>query len=205
MDQISAKFLRDGAEVLAPPLGKIIILLIKLSTFPEESKITKLKPMFKEGATTDPINYRPISFLPLVSKIIEKPIHFVATGMDKQMHTGMILIDLQKAFDTLDHGVILEKMKYFGFRESVIKWFESYLSNRKFLVCIDNVFSEAGTLKYGVPQGSILGSLHFLLYVKDLPQSLSEAGSYLNADDTCIFYQHEDFKKIENVLNKEFS
>ena len=120
------------------------------------------------------------------------------------MHTGMILVDLQKAFDTLDHGVLLEKMKYFGFRASVIKWFESYLSNRKFLVCID-VFSEAGTLKYGVPQGSILGPLLFLLYVNDLPQSLSDAGSYLYADDTCIFYQHEDVKKIENVLNKEFS
>ena len=132
-------------------------------------------------------------------------IDFAATGMDKQMHTGMILVDLQKAFDTLDHGVLLEKMKYFGFRASVIKWFESYLSNRKFLVCIDNVFSEAGTLKYGVPQGSILGPLLFLLYVNDLPQSLSDAGSYLYADDTCIFYQHEDVKKIENVLNKEFS
>ena len=131
-------------------------------------------------------------------------IDFVATGMDKQMHTGMILVDLQKAFDTLDHGVLLEKIKYFGFRASVIKWFESYLSNRKFLVCID-VFSEAGTLKYGVPQGSILGPLLFLLYVNDLPQSLSDAGSYLYADDTCIFYQHEDVKKIENVLNKEFS
>ena len=120
------------------------------------------------------------------------------------MHTVTILVDLQKAFDTLDHGVLLEKMKYFGFRTSVIKWFESYLSNRKFLVCID-VFSEAGTLKYGVPQGSILGPLLFLLYVNDLPQSLSDAGSYLYADDTCIFYQHEDVKKIENVLNKEFS
>ena len=59
----------------------------------------------------------------------------------------MILVDLQKAFDTLDHGVLLEKIKDFGFRASVIKWFESYLSNRTFLVCIDNVFSEAGTLK----------------------------------------------------------
>ena len=107
----------------------------------------------------------------------------------------MILVDLQKAFDTLDHGVLLEKIKDFGFRASVIKWFESYLSNRKFLVCIDNVFSEAGTLKYGVPQGSILGPLLFLLYVNDLPQSLSDAGSYLHADDTCIFYQHEDVKK----------
>ena len=67
-------------------------------------------------------------------------IDFVATGMDKQMHTGMILVNLQRAFDTLDHGVLLEKMKYFVFRASVIKWFESYLSSRKFLVCIDVVF-----------------------------------------------------------------
>ena len=86
-------------------------------------------------------------------------------------------------------------MKYFVFRASVIKRFESYLSNRKFLGCID-VFSEAGTLKYGVPQGSILGPLLFLLYVNDLPQSLSNAGSYLYADDTYIYYQHEDVKKI---------
>ena len=67
------------------------------------------------------------------------------------MHPGMILVDLQKAFDTLDHGVLLEKMKYFGFRAPVIKWIESYLSNRKFLAGIDDVFSETGTLKYGVP------------------------------------------------------
>ena len=70
---------------------------------------------------------------------------------------------------------------------------------------MDNVFSETGTLKYGVPQGSILGPLHFLVYVNDLPQSLSDADSYLYADDTCIFYQHENVKKIENILNKEFS
>ena len=240
IDQIPAEFLRDGAEVLALPLGNIINLSIKLSTFPEECKIAKLKPIFKKGARTDPKNYRPISLLPLVSKIIEKSIHFqiedflnkkkliymyqsgfrtnhstdlclaqlidfVASGMDKQMHTSMILVDLQKAFDTLDHRVLLEKMKYFGLWASVIKWVESYLSNRKFLVCIDNIFSEAGTLKYGVPQGSILGPLLFLLYVNDLPQSLSDVGSYLYGDDTCIFYQHEDIRKIENVLNKESS
>ena len=118
--------------------------------------------------------------------------HFVATGMDKQMHTGMILVDLQKAFDFLDHGVVFEKVKYFGFQTSVINWFESYLSNRNFLACID-VYSEAGTLKCGVPQGSILGPLLFLLYVNDLFQSLS-ASPYLYADDYCIFYQHEGVK-----------
>ena len=160
MDQILAKFLQDGAEVLALPLRNIINLSIKLSTFPEECKIAKLKPIFKKGARTDPKNYRPISLLPLVSKIIEKSIHFqiesylnkkkliymyqsgfrmnhstdiclarlpdfVATGMDKQMHTSMILVDLQKAFDTSHHGVLLEKMKYFGFWTFVINWFGS--------------------------------------------------------------------------------
>ena len=148
MDQIPAKFLRDGAEVLAFPLGNIIHLSIKLSTFPGECKIAKLKPIFKKGARADPKNYRPISLLPLVSKIIEKSIHFQIKDylnkkklicMGKQIYTSMIL-DLQKAFDTLDHGVLLEKMKYFGFWASVIKWFESYISNRKFLACIDDVF-----------------------------------------------------------------
>ena len=70
MDQIPAKLLRDGAEVLALSLRNIINLSIKLSTFPEECKIAKLKPIFKKGARTDPKNYRLVSLLPLVSKII---------------------------------------------------------------------------------------------------------------------------------------
>ena len=76
MDQKPSKFLRDGAEVLALPLKNIINLSIKLSTFPEECKIAKLKPTFKKGTRTDPQNYRPFSLLPLVSKTTEKSIHF---------------------------------------------------------------------------------------------------------------------------------
>ena len=83
-------------------------------------------------------------------------------------HTGMILADLQKAFDTLDHGVLLEKIKNFGFPRFVINWVESYLK-QKILVCIGNTFSETETLKNGLPQGSILGPLLFLFYVYDHP------------------------------------
>ena len=76
IDQILATLLREGAELLALPLGNIINLSKKPPTFIEECKIAKLKPIFKKGARTDPKNYRPISLLPLVSKIIEKSIHF---------------------------------------------------------------------------------------------------------------------------------
>ena len=97
MDQTPAKFLRDGAEVLAVSLGNIINLSIKLSTFPEDCKIAKLKPIFKKGARTDPKNYRPISLLSLVSKIIEKPIHFqIEDYLNKKKTNLYILVRLQE-------------------------------------------------------------------------------------------------------------
>ena len=92
-------------------------------------------------------------------------IDFALTGMDKRMDTNMMLVNLQKVLDTWDHKV-LQKMKYFGFQPIVIRLFASYLSNRKLLICINNVYSEAETLKYGVLSCSILGPLLFLLYIK---------------------------------------
>ena len=97
--------------------------------------------------------------------------------MDKGFHTGMIVIDLQKAFDTLDHTILLQKMECIGFKDSVIKWFQSYYSNKKFFVTLENVFSGAGLINCGVPQGSILGLLLLLIYINDLPQALNETRS----------------------------
>ena len=105
----------------------------------------------------------------------------------------MILIDLQKVFDMLDHTVLLQKMECIGFKESVIKWFQSYLSNRNFFVTRKHIF-----------QGCILGPLIFLICINDWPQALNEAESYLYADDICIFYQNKDVETIEKVLNRIF-
>ena len=78
-------------------------------------------------------------------------------------------------------------MECVGFKKLVIKWFKSYLSNRKFFMSIEGVFSEEGLLICVVLQGSILGPLLFLIYINDLPQSLSETASNLHAEDTCIY------------------
>ena len=84
----------------------------------------------------------------------------------------MILVDLQKVFDTLDHTVLLHKMDCIGLKKSVIKWFQSYLSNRNF----EDIFSESELISCGVPQKSTLGPLLFLICMNDLPQILNETG-----------------------------
>ena len=239
LDNIAGKFLKEGASVLATPLTQICNLSIHLSTFPDKCKQAKLKPLFKKGITTEPQNYRPISLLPLLSKIIEKIIldqtqkyldenkiiykyqsgfrshhstnsclsllcNKVQQGFERGMLTGMILIDLQKAFDTIDHKILLQKMKYLHFSDSVIKWFKSYLENRTFSVQVENSFSGFGNLDCGVPQGSILGPLLFLLYVNDMSQSVT-CDLLLYADDSCLVFEGKNIDEIENRLNTDFN
>ena len=90
-------------------------------------------------------------------------------GFESGKYTGLILIDLQKAFDTIDHEMLFKKMECIGFSEKVISWFESYLSGKTFKVNIDKQFSDPGNLTCGVREGSILGPLLFLLYLNGIP------------------------------------
>ena len=94
---------------------------------------------------------------------------FVLTGRDKGMHTDMMLIDLQKAYNTLDHKIFLEKMTCLGFKTLVIKWFESYLSSKKIFVSVDDVFSEVGVT--AVPLRGLFGATAILINIDDLHQS----------------------------------
>ena len=93
----------------------------------------------------------------------------ILNGMDRRFLTGMILIDLQKAFDTIDHEIFLMKFECMGFSKQTILWYKSYLENRTFRVNIENDYSNLGNLNCGVPQGSILGPLIFLIYVNNMP------------------------------------
>ena len=115
----------------------------------------------------------------------------------------MILIDLQKAFDTIDHDILLQNLYAIGFSKHSVNWFRSYLTNRTFLVILGNVFSQHGCVFRDVPQGSILGPLLFLIYINDMSQAV-KCNLFLNADDTCLVCQHKDINEIEKQLNKDF-
>ena len=92
----------------------------------------------------------------------------ILKGFDKGLITGMILTDLQMGFDAIDHGVLLQKLYAIGFLKHTVNWFQSYLSNKSFLVNVGNSFSQIASVSCGAPQGSILGSPLFLIYVNDM-------------------------------------
>ena len=117
----------------------------------------------------------------------------ISKGFDSGLLTGVILIDLQKAFDTIDHNILLLKMPSLGFSREVIDWYKSYLSSRKFHVNVHDKFSTSADLRCGVPQKSILGPLLFLLYINDMPQAV-DCDLFLYADDTCLLFQHKDLE-----------
>ena len=114
----------------------------------------------------------------------------------------MILIDLQGAFGAINHEILFKKLKVIGFSEGCVTWFQSYLCERLFFISIENQLSDYGRITWGIPQGSILGSLLFRIYVNDMPQAVN-SNSLLYADDSCLMFQHKAVEEIEKVLNND--
>ena len=179
----------------------------------------------KKNSSLDVSNYRPVSILSVVSKILERCVYnqlleflqennmlyelqsgfrgkhstdtclihlfdFIRNNNSKGLYTGMVLLDLQKAFDTVDHNILCQKLEVMGVD---VQWFLSYLGGRSQVVGYDGVLSDSKTVTCGVPQGSILGPLLFLCYVNDMKISIdNDCKLILYADDSAILFAHHD-------------
>ena len=196
IDELSAEVLKISALATVPYLQKLINQTFSQGEFPECLKIAKVIQLFISGSKTDVDNYRSISLLPVLSKLLEKIIdnrlikfldkndtlyekqfgfkskhstvdaliditENIRSGTDEEI-TG-IKLDLREAFDTNNHYKLLEKLSQCGVRVIVNKWFQSYLGNRKQAVFVKKEWSNFEPINCGVPQGSILGPLLFII------------------------------------------
>ena len=201
---------------------------------PNDLKTARVVPIYKKNDKTNAGNYRPVSVLSIVSKIMEKAVYiqvekylidnnllydlqsgfrsgystdtclihltdYIHKQSDCGNYTGLVMLDLQKAFDTVDHSILCNKLDAIGFNSSSVQWFKSYLSDRQQLVDINGTHSSPSEITCGVPQGSILGPLLFLLYVNDMQAAVS-CKLLLYADDSALIVSGKDITVIETEL-----
>ena len=126
-------------------------------------------------------------------------------ALDSKNHNISILVDLKAAFDTVNHAILLKKLERYGIRGQCLQWFQSYLKDRKFRVRIGKAFSDEKTLNIGIPQGSILGPILFIIYNNDLPCISNRLMTTLFADDTNFSLSHNDYDSMVGILNGELT
>ena len=226
--------------MIADCVKHLLNLSIETGAVPSEWKQAKVVPLFKSGSKDDLDNYRPISILPILSKILEKAVFHqlhsylsensllspyqsgfrenhstqmavtfltdkIRGNMDKGLLTGAAFIDLKKAFDTVPHDGLLNKLYRYGIQDQPLSWFESYLTNRTQRVSIENHLSSAANVSSGVPQGSVLGPLLFILYINDLPLAVGLSSVMLYADNTVIFTAASNIDQLQLTLSLDLN
>ena len=234
-DNIGPRLLNLAAPHIADSLTFICNHSINNSTFPNKWKEAKVVPLHKNGPHEDVNNYRPISILPVMSKMLEKHVHdslysFLhefnllhktqsgfrskhscetalvhmidnwLTAIDNGKMIGVVLVDFKKAFDLVDHQILLSKLEIYGIKDETLLWFDTYLSQRRQQVSVNNGKSDFEEVTYGVPQGSILGPLLFLLFINDLPLYTKNVNADLYADDTTVYDIQDSLEMIQYNL-----
>ena len=132
-------------------------------------------------------------------------VHEIFKAFDENKFTLGVFIDLSKAFDTVDHNILLHKLKNYGVVNNNLLWFKIYLTNRKQYISFNDSKTDLATISCGVPQGSILGPLLFLIYLNDLSKFSNILNSILFADDTNLFYSNKDINYLFETVNKELA
>lgn len=236
-DMISHKMLKMTCDTIVKPLQILFNRSLTEGIFPSLWKKAVVMPLFKKGPPEEPSNYRPISLLSTVGKIMERvvfkhlfnffhannliynlqsgflPRHStvfqlidiynqICQGFDAKQYTCMVFCDISKAFDRVWHKGLIFKLKQNGINGNLLKWLSNYLSNRTQQVFIGSSMSELKTLKAGVPQGSVLGPLLFLIYVNDIVDHLISIAR-LFADDTSLSFTSNNVQDIEGILNHD--
>ena len=130
-------------------------------------------------------------------------VDYLINTFENSKLTCGIFLDISKAFDTIDHNIQISKLYKYGIRGNTLNWFSNYLSNRYQFVSINNISSSFLSIECGVPQGSILGPILFILYIIDLPIVSAKLKFLLYADDTKILYENSDTKTIIKSINME--
>ncbi len=239
-DNIGNFILKKVGSEVAKPLTMIFNLSLSTGIVPEKLKTAKVIPIFKKDDPEVFSNYRPVSLLPCLSKILERLVfdrcvHYmdshkilndkqfgfrsnhstymaimqlvdkINTAVEKDETTIGIFLDLSKAFDTIDHSILLHKLEHYGFRGIVLEWFKNYLHKRKQFVSYNSCESEMKDIICGVPQGSILGPLLFIIYVNDIINASDVLEFILFADDTTILFSHKQIESQIKLVNKELN
>ena len=205
LNDIDMSLVKLVIEGISKPLTHICNLSFQTGSFPNQMKIAKVIPLYKNGSKHLFTNYRPVSLLPQFSKILEKlfnsrldsflerhnvlsesqcgfrtkrstsqalmeSIERITDAIDNHQYAIGIFIDLRKAFDTINHNILINKLEKIGIRGMAIDWIKSYLDRRKQFVKLGNHSSNCFDIACGVPQGSVLGPKLFILYINYICQ-----------------------------------
>ena len=224
---------------IAEPISWLINCSFAAGVFPDILKQSCITPIFKSGDRSMMSNYRPISILPILSKIFEKCMSirvlnyaskfsilsprqfgfregmstcdailcytdYIYKCLNAKHHSLSVFVDLKKAFDTVDHHVLLLKLEHYGIRGLPLLWLSSYLKDRKQSVKIGGSVSPFLETNIAVPQGSILGPILFLFFINDLPNA-SAMSTILFADDTTLSCSNHSYEVLVNETNSELA
>lgn len=243
-DEINTKIIKTCVDEIVEVLTQLINLSFYEGIFPEALKLSVVRPLYKKGDRLDLNNYRPITLIPILSKIYEKCmykrienyctkfniinkeqhgfqkgksttlaiyalINVILTNINDNNLTTGLFFDLSKAFDLVSHDLLLQKLEAIGIRGPTLQWIKSYLDNRQQCVTITNINEDKEVTlhsskykcnKFGVPQGSILGPILFLIYINDIIK-ITKHKCILFADDISIIVTSD--KKYNTIYDHE--